>query len=90
MRKFCCDKFRFHYEGSSEMGLNFRIIKLNQAFIEKGYLGDNKYRYLITEGYSILDDKVKKIFIEFCPYCGKELKKFYRSDEYVNELNHEY
>jgi hypothetical protein len=73
-----------------EMGLNIRIIKLSPAFVNRGYLGDNVYRYIITEGYTVFDDKVKTSVIEFCPYCGKELKKLYHSDEYVNETNHEY
>ena len=90
MNKFCCDKFRFHYEGPNEMGLNFRIIKLSPAFVKRGYFGDNVYRYIISDGYTKFDDKVKKIFMEYCPFCGKELKKIYRSDEYVNETNHEY
>ena len=90
MKKFCCDSFNFHHSVKKEMGLNFRIIKLSQAFIDRGYLGDNKYRYLITEGYEHFNDKAKMIVMEFCPFCGKELKKIYRSDDYVNEISHNY
>jgi hypothetical protein len=72
------------------MGLNFRIIKLSPEFVKRGYFGDNAYRYLITEGYEHLNDQVKKIFIEYCPFCGQQLKKLYCTDEYVNELNHDY
>lgn len=90
MKKFCCHSFNFHHGLKKGMGLNFRIIKLTQAFIDRGYLGDNKYRYIITAGYEIFDDKVKMAVMEFCPFCGKELKKIYRSDEYVNETNHNY
>jgi len=90
MNKFCCDKFRFHCEGPAQVGLNFRIIKLSADFVKRGYLGNNVYRYIITEGYTDLNDKVKKIFIEYCPFCGTGLDKVYCSDEYVNETNHEY
>lgn len=90
MKKFCCNAFRFHYELEKEMGLNIRIIKLSPAFLKRGYFGDNLYRYMITEGYTDFNDKIKTSIIEFCPYCGKELKKIYRSDEYVNETNNEY
>jgi hypothetical protein len=89
MKKFCCDGFRFHYDAKNEMGLNFRIIKLSPDFVKRGFFGDNPCRYLISEGYEKLTDKTKTIVMEFCPYCGKELKKLYCSDEYVNETNHD-
>lgn len=88
MKKFCCDNFRFRHSGDSSMGLNFRIIKLSNYFIERSQYKGNIYRYFITEGYESLTDKTKILLMEFCPYCGKELKKIYRSDEYVNESNH--
>lgn len=88
MKKYCCESFRFYYEIEKSMGPNIRIIKLSQAFVDRGYLGSNRYRYIITDGYNIFDDKVKKVVIEFCPFCGKELKKIYHSDEYINEINH--
>lgn len=88
--KFCCDKFQFHYQSAKEMGLNFRIIKLSQGFINRGYLGNNVYRYLITDGYSKFDDSMKRMFIEHCPFCGKELRRIYDSDKYVNEINHDF
>ena len=90
MKYFCCDSFRFRHEGKSSIGLNFRIIKLTLAFIDRSEYTGNVYRYLITEGYEMLDDKTRIIFMEFCPHCGKELKKLYRSDDYVNETNHDY
>ncbi|MBC6490715.1 hypothetical protein BC349_06705 [Flavihumibacter stibioxidans] len=90
MKKFCCDTFRFRYEGAKEMGLNFRIIKLSQPFIERSKYKGNIYRYLITEGYQVLDSNIKIIFIEYCPHCGRELRKLYNSDLYVNELDHEF
>lgn len=85
---FCCDKFEFHYNGPSQMGLNLRIIKLSPEFIRRGYLGHNYYRYLLTEGYELLNDKVKVIFIEYCPFCGQNLSKTYDSDKYINEVKH--
>ncbi|SFW81837.1 hypothetical protein [Chitinophaga sancti] len=88
MEKFCCDSFRFRYEGVSELGLNFRIIKLSQDFIDRGYLGENRYRYLITEGYKVFDQDMKMLVMEFCPYCGTKLASLYNSDQYINEQNH--
>jgi hypothetical protein len=88
--KYCCQWFEVSHRSEKQIGLNIRIIKLSPEFVKRGYFGDNLYRYIITEGYTSFDDRVKRAFIEFCPYCGKELKKIYRSDEYVNETNHEY
>lgn len=91
MNKYCCDKFQFHWKSTNEMGLNFRIIKLGQPFIDRVNYKGNKYRYLITDGYKIrLDDNVKTIVMEYCPFCGRELQKYYHSDEYINEVFHEY
>jgi len=88
MREFCCDTFRFRHDGTSSMGLNFRIIKLSPNFIERSHYKGNIYRYLITEGYEVLDENTKVLLMEFCPHCGRELKRIYHSDEYVNEVNH--
>ncbi|SEW39879.1 hypothetical protein SAMN04488122_2794 [Chitinophaga arvensicola] len=88
MERFCCDKFRFRYEAGNGMGFNFRIIKLSQKFIDRGYLGDNRYRYIITEGYTVFDENTKMTVIEYCPYCGGVLASVYNSDNYVNEFNH--
>lgn len=67
-----------------------RIIKLSPEFIQRGFLSKNIYRYLITEGYRDFTDDMKLIFIEYCPFCGKNLSKIYKSDDYINELNHTY
>ena len=88
MKNFCCNAFRFHYELDKSIGLNIRIIKLSPEFIERANYKGNVYRYLLTEGYADFNDKVKRSIIEFCPYCGKELKKIYCSDEYVNEVDY--
>lgn len=87
-KKFCCESFQFRHSGNSEMGLNFRILKLSEEFIKRGYNGKNKYRYLITEGYHKLDDNTKMIVMEYCPYCGTRLNSIYNSDDYINELFH--
>jgi hypothetical protein len=70
------------------MGFNYRIIKLSDNFIQRGYLGSNRYRYLLTEGYNSLNNDIRVMIIEYCPTCGKNLSKFYSSDEYINEKQH--
>lgn len=66
INKFCCDKFSFHYSGDKGMGLNIRIVKLSEAFIERSQL-NNYLIFLITEGYNNLEGS-KKITINFCPF----------------------
>jgi hypothetical protein len=34
-KKFCCEKFEFRYTGEKTMGLNFRIVKYSEKFLEK-------------------------------------------------------
>ena len=87
MKKFCCEKFQFLYQGDKRMGLNIRIIKLSKDFLEKGHLKFDK-GYFITEGYSgDIFDCQKIIAIKYCPFCGTNLEQMYNSDEYVQEIS---
>lgn len=85
MPKFCCDKFQFLYSGEKSMGLNIRVIQFSKGFMERAQLEFDK-SYLITEGYndSILDCK-KKVAIEFCPFCGSNLRSIYANKDFVQE-----
>jgi hypothetical protein len=72
------------------MGLNIRITKLGKDYIQRVQAVGGKLDFdksiMITEGYSgKLDLNVKAMAIKFCPFCGKELKKIYDSDEFVQE-----
>lgn len=84
IKRFCCSKFQFHYLGDKQMGLNIRIVKLSKEFMERGQLKFNK-NYLITEGYSENILECKSMVIQFCPFCGTELKSIYGDDEYTQE-----
>ena len=84
--KFCCDRFKFHYSGEKTMGLNIRIVQLSKEFVDRGNLNFNK-SYFITEGYSnLIDECKKKLAINYCPFCGRDLKREYKSDEYAQEI----
>jgi hypothetical protein len=90
MKKFCCAKFQFFYSGDKSMGLNIRIVKLGDDFIARGQLDFDK-SFMITEGYSgAIDQGTKKMIIQFCPFCGNELKRYYKNDEYVQETINSY
>ena len=68
------------------MGLNIRIVKLSKDFMERGNLNFDK-TYFITEGYAdSIDECKKKMVISYCPFCKSDLKRKYKSDEYVQEI----
>lgn len=81
--KFCCIKFSFLNSGDKTMGINIRIIKLSNRFVERAQL-DFNVNFLITEGYENLDT-CKKIVISYCPFCGTELNTFYLDEKYIQE-----
>ncbi len=85
MLDFCCEKFQFFYSGEKEYGLNIRIVELSDELIKRAGLTINR-SFLITEGYSgrIVDCK-KTMTINFCPFCGRELRKFYDHEKYIQE-----
>jgi hypothetical protein len=85
-KKYCCDKFKGLATGRKDYGLNIRIVKLSQSFVERGQLTFDR-SFMITEGYSGGINECKKVLaIEYCPFCGTRLNKFYKSDDYVQEV----
>lgn len=84
MKKFCCERFSFHYMADNQVGMNIRVLKLSKAFIERGNLSFDK-SFMITDGYTNDVFNSKNMVIEFCPFCSTNLKSFYKSDEYVQE-----
>jgi hypothetical protein len=84
--KFCCDKFMVLYQMEKQFGLNIRIIKLSDQFVARGDLNFNK-SFLVTEGYpgSIVECK-KTMTLNFCPFCGVQLNKYYKDDRYAQEI----
>ena len=93
-KKFCCEKFEFRYNGEKTMGLNFRIVKYSEKFLEKEAELYNKKiedifdkAYFVTDGYSgpITDFSIKKMVINHCPFCGQKLRDFYKSNDCVQE-----
>lgn len=77
------------------MGPNFRIVKYGRDILLKEAEFYNKKLedvfdkgYFITEGYSgeISDFSIKKMVINYCPFCNQKLSDFYKSDDYVREI----
>lgn len=85
MKKYCCDKFHFLYSGEKTMGLNIRIVGFSASFKERAQLSIDR-SFIITEGYhEKIEDCAKKIVINFCPFCGTDLRSFYKDVNYIQE-----
>lgn len=86
MMKFCCDKFQFFYSGETQTGLNIRVVKpkFDKTLYSKLFKSDD-LSFFITEGYVKNDSPNKLMVIQYCPFCGGNLKRFYKDDKYINE-----
>lgn len=68
------------------MGLNVRIVGFSKTFKERAQLNIDR-NFIVTEGYSgNIDDCPKKMVIYFCPFCGTDLRNFYKDVSYIQEI----
>ena len=82
--KYCCEGFESAYNMPNYYGLNIRIVKYTkEELLDQTSL----YRFYITVGYKETDINIPCFNIAFCPFCGKNLFKFYASDRYINEMS---
>lgn len=75
--KYCCEDFKG--ENNLPEKRHYPAIKICK---EK-----NKKRFYIT--VEPIEKKIadtRKIEIKFCPYCGMKLSRFYKSDDYIDEI----
>lgn len=84
--KFCCQKFNSGWSLNRVSPLNIRVVKIDLKEVPE-INPKYPYRFYLTIGYREGEKNVPSRFLSFCPYCGKDLFKFYKSDEYVNEHN---
>ena len=82
MKKYCCDSFKLEAELPRETGLNIRIIKFDKNELMSP---SSEFRFFITPGFNLQSKSIPTLNIAFCPWCGKNLFKYYKSDEYINE-----
>jgi len=82
--KYCCDEFEMKAKLPNTTSPNIRIVKLEPL----PKYGDEKshYAFYITLGYQRFSLRLPKMMINYCPFCGTNLKKYYKSDEYVSEF----
>jgi transcription initiation factor IIE alpha subunit len=88
---------------SNNLGINIRIIKFSSDFLinQGGVIitkegkeqlintKRNDIRFYMTMGYEKFSFDLAVANINFCPYCGTNLHKFYNKDEYANEIEGE-
>lgn len=85
--KFCCERFEHQLSLDREIGLNIRVVKIE----EDSHIDTKKrYRFFITPGYKVGDRAVAAYNIAYCPFCGTNLFAFYKADIYINETNHDF
>lgn len=87
--KFCCKRFQSFLDLKHQTGPNIRIIKLDPK-IFPDLKAKKMYSFYITVGYSEGEKGVARMMISHCPFCGRALERYYASDEYVNEHNHDF
>ena len=83
--KYCCEEFKWRVSLRKEEHPNIRIIKTTDLRYGKEF--NSRLRFAITEGYNekYLFNSLLMI-IEYCPFCGKKLSRFYKDNAYANEI----
>ncbi|MDX8339761.1 hypothetical protein SLH46_11240 [Draconibacterium sp. IB214405] len=90
--KFCCSDFEGFYSVKNELAPNIRIVKFNSEYlVSKKSITRVKskrkdIKFFITPGYNTFKLLAPLMNIDFCPFCGKNLHKFYEKEEYFNEV----
>ncbi len=101
--KFCCFRFEMYYTLENRCCYNIRKVKLTSPRLtEHGMmkyynipsLRGTKHKradicFVMTMGYDTFTFDAPTVFISFCPFCGVNLYDYYKSDEYVNEIEGE-
>jgi len=86
-KRYCCERFESYVEDSLEVlegqivAEHFPSIKIVKGVADKFNNGKNLYSFLIICGF--IKDNPPTIVIAFCPFCGKNLFKYYKDDKYV-------
>ena len=89
---FCCEKFETHWKFHNRSYPNLRIVRLASEWFSKtmpvkAKYRKSPYRFYITWGYTnYFSFDLITLSIDYCPFCGTDLYKFYRNDEYANEI----
>jgi len=82
--KYCCEKFESYVQFPNTTAPNIRVVKFEP--VPKYGDGKSHYAFYVTMGYEQFSLKLPTMMISFCPFCATDLKRYYKSDEYVNEF----
>jgi hypothetical protein len=85
---FCCLDFKRELELHNLTGPNIRIVRVESSKISISKNSHNMF--YLTVGYEEGDVNVPRRILNHCPFCGEQLRNFYSSEDYVNELNHSF
>ena len=103
--EFCCETFESYYLIRNTAAPKIRIVKFISDYLTNNigaYIRKhgreikinkkrNDFSFLISskpyESFSMINNPL--IIINFCPFCGTNLHKFYDKDEYANEIEGE-
>ncbi len=84
--KYCCRNFETDCNVDRRSRPNIRVVKISVDQVPEIDI-NYPYRFYFTIGYEEGQKNVPSRFINYCPYCGANLFKFYKNDQYVNETN---
>jgi hypothetical protein len=87
---FCCERFKNYYSNGevihqgqvvSEIFPSLRITKLKPTRLNEN---TNLIRFVIICSSLKENKNVSYIFISNCPFCGCDLNKYYKDEQYLN------
>ena len=93
---FCCEKMNGLHSLDKGLGINFRVIKISDEFknenLKRGVNLTDEFSFILTAGYmeKLSTESTSILFINYCPFCGKRLSKFYAKDISINENSHDW
>ena len=103
--EFCCDTFESYYLIRNTAAPKIRIVKFKSDFLtntDVAYIRKHgkeikikkrrkDFSFFISSGpyetFYMLNNPL--VVINFCPFCGTNLHKFYKEDQYANEIEGE-
>jgi len=83
---YCCRHFESDCSVDRRARPNIRVVKIDINQVP-GINPRYPYRFYFTVGYCEGEKNVPSRLITYCPYCGKDLFEYYKSDDYINETN---
>ena len=88
--KYCCEHFKIRMGLEKFQHPNIRMVKWTDPLMFRREKNKKSmcYSFFWTDGYVDKFDLIGVLVIpiNYCPFCGKDLYRYYKSDEYVHEI----